>query len=384
MYKAVGAGTEIRGIRFNENRPSKLVFDDIEHSEEVENEEIRVKYENWFSDVAAKIGDENTSFEFGGTILHSESLLKKLLKNPSYDAKSYKAIESWADRTDLWEQWKSLYVNIDNDARIEEAKTFFEANKEEMMKGVKVLWPEKEPYYDLQIEIIEHGMRSFMKEKQGEPVASDSQVFQDMHWYRETDKGILIESSNTLIPWDQIKFAAYGVLDPATGKRKAQSMGDFTCILTGFKDPKGRLLVHKDYTRRESPSKWMDQIFTLHDTFKYNKFGVEENLYKELLLPNLKDKRERLEKERGQLIKLPFYEINQVVNKAERITAIEPKVSHGWIVFNRNLSDEFKSQMANYPNVSHDDCPDSVEMLYNLVNNRYKASPVSLSPNKGR
>ncbi len=382
-FKAVGAGVQVRGIRVNEDRPSKIICDDVEHSEEVENEEIRAKYENWFFEDICKVGDENTSIEFIGTILHSEALLSKLLVNPSYDSKSYKAVISWAEDGAMWNQWERIYTNIDNPNRHKEARAFYEANYERMLKGVQVLWPEKEPYYDLMVELIEQGRRSFMKEKQGEPMGSDSKVFNTFHWYSEELEGIRIESSGKLIPWDQLKHTAYGVIDPATGKKKSQSKGDFTCILTGYKDPMGRLLVHNDWSKRESPTVWMRQIFDSHDFYGYQKFGVETNLYQELLLPNLADERARREKRGGRIIKLGFYEIDQHVNKVERITAIEPKVTHGWIVFNRNLSQEFKSQMNNFPS-GHDDCPDALEMLYNVVNGRYKASAIGISAMGGR
>lgn len=383
-FQAVGAGAEVRGIRFGEARPSKIICDDVEHSEEVLNEEIRRKYEDWFFEVICKIGDERTNIDFIGTILHKESLLSKLLKNPAYESRSYRAVISWATRGDLWEQWRQLYTNIDDPNRIETSDAFYKEHEKEMLQGVQVLWPEKEPYLALIKEKIEQGDRAFMKEKQGEPVPPDSRVFDHMHWYKETSEGIVIESSGKLIKWHELQGFAFGVIDPATGAKKGKSQGDWTCILTGYKDPAGRLLVHRDWTKREPPTKYIGQIFDEHEHSKFQKFGVEENLYKELLLPNLADERKRREKEKGTIIRLPFYEIMQTRNKVERITAVEPKVSHGWIVFNRALSGEFKAQLENFPMGSHDDCPDALEMLWGLVNNQYKASSVSLNAMSGR
>ena len=382
-FKAVGSGVQVRGIRVNESRPSKIVCDDVEHSEEVENEEIRAKYEAWFFEDICKVGDEKTNIEFIGTILHKESLLNKLLDNPSYDSMRYKAVISWSNREDLWQKWRLLYSNLDDKNRKATALAFYEQNKEEMLKGVQVLWPEKEPYYNLMVELIEQGRRAFMKEKQGEPMASDSRVFEHFRWYREVEQGLLVEATDKIIPWEEVRQAAYGVIDPATGKKKAKAKGDFTCILSGFRDSKGRVLVHEDWTRREPPATWMRQIFDRHDHFQYQKFGVEENLYQEMLIPNLADERKRREERGGRIIKLPFYGITQTTNKVERITAIEPKVTHGWILLNRNLSQEFKSQLENFPG-QHDDCPDALEMLWNLVNNRYKPSALSIDAQAGR
>ena len=383
MFQAVGAGAEIRGIRFGDARPSKIIVDDCEHSEEVLNEEIRRKYEEWYFDVVCKIGDENTNIEFIGTILHDESLLAKLLKNPGYEPRLYRAVMSWSDREDLWSRWRQIYTNLDDDKRRENAQKFYHDNEVDLLKGVKVLWPEKEPYLELMKELIEQGRRSFMKEKQNQPIGDDSKVFETLHWYHETPDGILIESSGAVIPYDQLQGTAYGVLDPASGKRRASSLGDFTCILTGYKDPRGRLLVHSDWTKREPPTKYIKQIFTLHREFDYVKFGVEENMYQELLIPNLKDEKGRQEKETGQLSHLSFYQIVQTKNKIERITAIEPKVTHGYVLFNRALSQEFIGQLLNFPG-QHDDGPDALEMLWNITFNRYKSGPMSLPLMSGR
>lgn len=378
MFQAVGAGAEIRGIRFGEARPSKIICDDVEHSEEVLNEDIRRKYEEWYFDVICKIGDENTNIEFIGTILHEQSLLSKLLKNPGYQSKIYRAVISWSEREDLWTQWRDIYTNLDDESRKSKADSFYGEHETELLKGVQVLWPEKEPYIELMKELIEQGRRSFMKEKQNQPIGDDSKVFDKIHWYKETSEGIVIESSGSLIPYSHLRHSAYGVLDPATGKRRSNSLGDFSCILTGYKDPKGRVLVHQDWTKREPPTKYIKQIFLNHEEYDYQKFGVEENLYRELLLPNLVDERTRQDAIKKHLTKLAFYEIIQTKNKIERITAIEPKVTHGWILFNRSLSQEFMNQVLNFPG-QHNDGPDALEMLYNLIYNRYRPSPISLN-----
>lgn len=379
MFKAVGKGVQVRGIRFNEARPSKLVFDDVEHSTEVLSEELRAKDEAWFFEDCCRCGDENTNIEFIGTVLHDDSLLKKLLANPSYRSALYKAIISWSEREDLWQEWQGIYTNLDDQNRLANAADFYEKNKAEMLRGTKVLWPEKEPYVSLMKERIEMGHRSFMKEKQNEPMGDSSKIFEKFHYYKETPEGLFMETTGKVTPWDAVTRMCFGVIDPATGKRtKKNSLGDFACIAIGYKDPVGRLLVHKDWTRRDPPTKYIKQIFDYQSEYGFTKFGVETNLYRELLVPNIVSERERIAQETGKVIKIGFYEIEQTANKIERITAIEPKVTHGWIVFNRNLSAEFMNQMKGFPG-THDDCPDALEMLYNLVNNRYKVSAVSVS-----
>jgi len=60
-FIAVGAGTEIRGLRVGQYRPTKIILDDTENSEEVLNEDLRDKMLNWYTDVISKLGSGTTN-----------------------------------------------------------------------------------------------------------------------------------------------------------------------------------------------------------------------------------------------------------------------------------------------------------------------------------
>lgn len=390
MYQAFSAGTEMRGIRFGASRPSKIICDDVEHSDEVYNEEIRRKYSDWFREVVSQVGDENTNIEFIGTVLHKKSLLIELTENPAYTSKMYKSVISWSQSEKLWGKWRKIYGDLDNPNRLEESQKFFDENQTEMLKGTQVLWPEKENYLDLMKIQFEIGRKAFMKERQNEPVASDQAIFDTMHFFTEVSEGLRITASGVVIPWKEL--TPYGVLDPSTGQTKARAgkAGDFSCLLSGYQDYKGRLFVHSDWTRRASPTKFIEALFEHHDIYNYSKFGVETNLYRNLLLPNIDTERKLREQRRKQEgkkpwgINLPLYDIENVDNKEKRIYTLEPKVTNGFILFNETLSNEFKSQIESFPLGEHDDCPDALEMLWSLVNNRFRMSGIALSPQQGR
>ena len=387
-FEAYGSGAEVRGIRFGENRPTKIILDDVEHSEEVYNEALRDKQFSWLTDVVSKLGTKETNIEMVGTILHKDSLLSRTLKNPVYDGKLYKAVISWSEREDLWEKWRDILRNLDNDNRLFEARAFYEANKEAMLQGTKVLWPEKEPYYDLMLEMLETGKRSFMKEKQNAPLGPDDKVFDKFLYYQEREVNgkphFYIEHTQTLVPAEHCQ--AFGVLDPATGQTKAKKgkLGDFSALVTGLSDSRGRLFVHRDWMKRAPPTQFIQAIFDHHNEWNYTKFGVETNLYRNLLVPNIIAERGRIEERLKKKIHLPFYDIENDENKEKRIFTLEPKVTNGWILFNRRLSQEFMNQIEDFPHGDHDDGPDALEMLWRLVNNRFKMSAVDMNPMAGR
>jgi predicted phage terminase large subunit-like protein len=392
MFKSVGAGKEIRGIRFGAKRPSKIVCDDTEHSDEVLNEALRTKYEDWYYQVISQIGNENTNIDFIGTILHRESLLSRLLVNPAYTGKVYKAVITWADNTKLWAEWQKIYTNLDDNSRVEKSQAFYEQHQEALLKGSKVLWPEKEPYLFLMKELIEKGKRAFMKEKQNEPLGSDEALLDKIHYYQERKEGIYIEDTQTLIPWVEFKDrdgrfkSAYGALDPATGqtKPKVGKKSDTACLVTGLKDWKGRCFVHEDWTKRASPTKQIAEIFEHNELYNYEKVVVEINLYRNLLQPNILDEQKRQKEKLKKEVKIPFYEFEAVENKEKRIYTIEPKVTHGWILFNRTLSQEFMNQLLAFPRGDHDDAPDALEMLWSLMHNRFKPMALDVNPMAGR
>lgn len=388
LLQAVGAGTEVRGIRHGESRPTKIILDDVEDSEEVLNEDIRNKTENWLHEVVSNLGSNDTSIEIVGTILHRDSLLMRLKKNPAYRTKIYKAVISWAEKQDLWEAWRKIYTNLDNDRRDIEALEFFEKHKSEMLAGTQVLWPEKESYYALMCQLIEKGKRAFMKEKQNAPLPSDEAAFDEIWWYTEDERrgGIVIERTGAFVPYSEMM--AFGAMDPATGgtTKSTKSKLDFTCIASGYKDLKGRLFVHRDWTKKAKPSRYVPEIFEQHAIMRYEKFAVEENLYRGLLTENIvreKKARQAEMKARGVEdweIRVPFYEIENRENKIKRIWTLEPKVNNGWILFNRSLSVDFMNMIEEFPNGDHDDAPDALEMLWGLVTNLYKAKPLSIDP----
>lgn len=397
-YTGFGFKKEIRGVRFGNARPSKIVGDDLEHSEEVENEILREKYSNRFNDVVTKIGTPKTNIEIVGTVLHRKALLVDLLTNPRYKGRTYKSIESWAENTELWAKWKDIYTDLDNEDRLEDARAFYEANEAAMLKGTKVLWPEREPYYTLQEEIIESGIRSFMKEKQNSPQSDDEKIFieENFRWFypdedihpklRQPVPGLRIATTGKFIPLDGLNM--FLTMDPSTGqeKPKVNKKGDFTCMVWGLAQPmrqfdgkmRNRLFVMGDWTRRVAPTIYIKKLFDLLEVLGIAKVGVETNLYRNLLLQNILDEKKRREKENKKKIVLPLYDIEQVENKHKRIYTLEPRVSNGWILFNKNgISQEFKDQLLDFPKASHDDCPDALEMLWSLVHDRFKPAAIT-------
>ena len=102
------------------------------------------KLENWFYKAVSKAGDTYTDICYIGTLLHYDSLLAKVIKNPIYKVAKYRGIIQFAKNKGLWDIARKKYTQTLKMKRGEEsAKEFFESNKNEMLEGTKVLWQEK-------------------------------------------------------------------------------------------------------------------------------------------------------------------------------------------------------------------------------------------------
>jgi len=175
------AGAEIRGISWRQWRPTLVLLDDIENSEAVHSPERREQLLGWYNEVIENIGDAYTAIEIIGTILHPESLLATLLKRPDFEARVYRSVIRFAERDDLWEQWRGLYANLDDPRRADTARDFFRAREADMLRGARVLWPAREGYYDLMVQLATRGRAAFYQEKQNEPGAGRGAYFNPAH-----------------------------------------------------------------------------------------------------------------------------------------------------------------------------------------------------------
>ena len=108
--EAIGSGKKIRGRKHKNWRPDLLVLDDIENDENVRTVEQRKKLSDWYYKAVSKAGDDYTDIIYIGTMLHYDSLLANVLKNPSYKSIKYQAVLSFS-HSSLWDEWER-YIQI--------------------------------------------------------------------------------------------------------------------------------------------------------------------------------------------------------------------------------------------------------------------------------
>jgi predicted phage terminase large subunit-like protein len=100
---ARGSGQKMRGRKWRGKRPGLIVCDDLEDDEQVENKERRDKFRRWFFRAVKPALRRGGKLRIHGTILHEDSLLARLMKDPEWNTLFYKAHSSFDDFSNiLW------------------------------------------------------------------------------------------------------------------------------------------------------------------------------------------------------------------------------------------------------------------------------------------
>lgn len=353
--EAIGSGKKIRGRRHRNWRPDLLVLDDIENDENVNTPEQRKKLKSWFDKAVSKAGDTYTDIMYIGTILHYDSLLSRVLVNPTYRTKKYRAVLSFATNTALWEEWERIYTNLFDEDHEANAWTFFQANEKEMLEGTQVLWEEKNPYYKLMQKRLSEGEASFNSELQNDPIDPENADFSE-EWldYYEPE----------LMDFSKPNFLLVGTNDPSLGKNKKADTS--TIIDLALDLNTGYMYVLGASVEKRKPDVIIDDVIETHRRYKrdlkkgYYKFGVETVQFQYFF----KDVMAAKALEAGEYI--PIEEIQSIANKELRIRSLQPFVKNKWIKFNRNHKELIK-QLTEFPMGANDDAPDGLQMAVSLA-----------------
>jgi predicted phage terminase large subunit-like protein len=355
--EGISSGKKIRGRKHRNWRPDLLVLDDIENDENVLTAEQRKKLKNWFFKAVSKAGDDYTDIFYIGTLLHYDSLLANILKNPGYKSRKYKAVISWAARRDLWDQWEEIYTDLDNEDHEADAKAYYEANRAEMLDGTEVLWEDKLSYYDLMVMRVTEGEASFNSEEQNEPINPEDCLFQEewFDWFNPLE----IDFSKD--------FLFYGFVDPSLGKKSAKRKSDFSTIITLAKHIKSGYLYDLDADiERRHPDKIITDVLEkerwLRQTFGrgFTKLGCETNQFQWFL------KEKMAEASAAAELYIPIVEVNQISDKVARIQTLQPDVKNKYIKFNKQHK-KLIEQLLQFPMGANDDGPDALEACRTLA-----------------
>lgn len=361
LVQAASTGQALRGRNWNGGRPDLIIGDDLEDIKtNAATKEQREKLRDWFAQTVMPLGDpkgEKTAFIVMGTVVHQDSLLNDLLRNRAdFKSKKYKAIIEEPDKMDLWDACKALYLDssVPSNEREQNARDFYELNKDEMLKGAIVLWPEVQPLWKLMTWKWANGSKAFNTEYQNEPRDEESAIF-NPETFRYYDESDLFDENGRQMPLDY-----YAFWDVAAGK---SSRADYNAIITVARNRRTGIVYIVDAWAKKCPAHIALEVAVEkikefgHKTFAVETIGVGHDMYRQL--------REKLAKERIYRTKLkPIAHYN--TNKEKRIESLEPLCESGFLRFRKHHS-LLLEQLEQFPSGQHDDLADATSGVIDLI-----------------
>lgn len=336
-----GSGKRIRGRRHGPYRPDLVIGDDLENDENVRSPAQRDKLESWLTKSVMKLGGAGQKLDVLviGTILHYDSVLSRLLANPLWRGKRFKALIRWPDRMDLWDRWEAIYRNEGEDA----AERFHTQNADAMQAGAEVSWPAGRPLYDLMVIRARDGHASFDSELQNDPINAEAALFGAVtFWVERLDAWLF-----------------FGACDPSLGKSGA-SRDPSAILVGGYNRQTGILDVVEASIRKRLPDRIIEDIITLHRQYRCLVWAIEAVQFQEFLRTEL------IKRSAKAGCPVPARAITPHADKVLRIESLQPHVVNGLIRLHPSQT-TLLEQLRHFPAADHDDGPDCLHMLWALA-----------------
>lgn len=349
----------IRGEIHEGQRPTRIVYDDMEHARLSASPAERDAAWRWIVSDAGEAGDPTCCVhDFVGTPTHRDGPVMRALASPAWQARKWPALQAWPTRMDLWEQCRALWADLVDYNRIETARAFYEAHREEMDAGSAVLWPERYPLFELMCRWWANA-KSFAAEMQMDPRDPSAQVFDSTSFRRcrwdgaehvETSRGrrVSLRDCDIAVWLDPIPPSAAGkdsaALAVAARERSTGQRFVLSCRLGRWTPSAQRAAMWAAFERWGSRAR----------------YGYESNVFASLFDDDFRREREQRKAE-GKPHNMDVRGHASTENKVERITSMEPATVNGWVEFDVGLSPEVLGQFDDLPNGAHDDGADAIE-----------------------
>jgi len=346
--EAVGSGKRIRGRRHGPHRPDLFVGDDLENDENVKSPEQRDKMQAWLTKAVLKLGGAGEKFDaiIIGTILHYDSVLARLLKNPMWRGIKFKAMIRWPDNMQLWDEWENL-IHAQGEGM---ALQFYTTRKLEMDAGAEVSWPAGRPLYELMKLRARDGHAAFDSELQNDPLSDDDAPFAKaiQFWV------------NRLADW-----IFYAACDPSLGKAGA-SRDPSALLVGGFNRATGILDVVEALIKKRLPDRIIEDVISLQEVYRCVLWIIETVQFQEFLRTEL------VKRAAARGIPVPARAVQPSSDKLLRIQTLQPHMVNGLIRLHASQT-TLIDQLRHFPKADHDDGPDALHMLWMAATTGYQS-----------
>lgn len=340
-----GANQQIRGVLYMNSRPDFFIFDDFEDSDEVLNEELRLKLKTrFFGDFMKAVSrvSDNWRMIYIDTLKHEDALLQNLLDSP---------------------EWESIRLEICDDELNSNAPEFI--STEQIKKEYE--------------EHKEHGLLDvFAREYRNLPISTKDAVFRPefFRYYTENGDHLLVHVPGVETPEKvYVSSLTHVVLvDPA--KTVKLSSADSAVIVVGIGRASRKIFVREVVAGKFEPDQLMDAMFTAVKDYKAMILAVETTSLERWISQPIENEM------RVRSIFPIFYSLSaSATKKAERVAALSPFYRLGYMYHNKNECQKLESQLLMFPRSKLWDVMDGLSHLIKVLDEfAYYFDPQDLGP----
>jgi predicted phage terminase large subunit-like protein len=312
-----GAGQQVRGVLFKNDRPGLIVIDDLEDPQKIENDEIRKGWYEWlYADVIKAVPrlHKNWKIVYIDTLKHEDSVLQKLLDSPEWKSVRLEACDDDFKSTaplfmsdeDVQKEWQQHVDAGQTDVFFRELRNLPISTKDSSFRQ------EYFKYYNLPPE----------RAKREEDLAKfDSEIQQD-------------HSIETVI-----------IVDPA--KTVKIHSAESAIVGIGIDLSSARLYVRDAISEKLYPDELYDAMFGMGQMLGAKVLGVEETSLNEFIKQPIKNEMFR----RGSFFELVWLKTRGGMKKELRVKELVPYYRGGYIYHNASCQTikKLEQQLLMFP-----------------------------------
>lgn len=333
-----GAGQQVRGVLFKNDRPGLIVIDDLEDPQQVENEEIRKGWYEWlYADViksVPRVGKKSKDWKivYIDTLKHEDSVLQKLLES---------------------EEWKSV--------RLEACDDNFDSSAPEFMSTVDIKKEWEEHVKSGQTDV-------FFRELRNLPISTKDSAFQVdyFHYYNmplDKPKTELDLAKTEPDIQNDRNIETVVILDPA--KTVKIHSAESAIVGIGIDLASAKLYIRDAISEKMYPDEIYDALFGMGTRLGAKVLGVEETSLNEFIKQPIKNEMFR----RGTFFELVWLKARGGMKKALRVKELVPYYRGGYIYHNASCATikRLEQQLLMFPRSALWDLMDCVAYIIEML-----------------
>lgn len=315
-----GAGQQVRGVLFKNDRPGLIVIDDLEDPEKVNNDEIRKRWYSWlYADVIKampRVGPKSKEYKivYIDTLKHEDSVLQKLMES---------------------DEWASI--------RLEACDDNFKSTAPHFMSDEDINKEWQEHVNSGQTDV-------FFRELRNLPISTkDSSFRQDyFHYYNVLDDMSKKEGDLSTLDVDlqnSKNIETVVILDPA--KTVKIHSAESAIIGIGIDLAGSKLYVRDAISEKMYPDEIYDAMFGMGIRLKAKVLGIEETSLNEFIRQPIKNEMFR----RGSFFEIIWLKARGGMKKELRVKELVPYYRGGYIYHNKTNATikKLESQLLMFP-----------------------------------